>query len=104
MKLPEEFKTKWIAALRSGEYKQGNESLYNPSNNTHCCLGVACRVAGEDPLMSDEDGFIEGLELVPEILHGDCGIPEKLAYMNDAIHGESHHSFDEIADWIEENL
>jgi hypothetical protein len=103
-KLDPEFKAKWIAALRSGEYKQGNEILFDEELNTHCCLGVACRVAGVDPLKGD--GFIkfDTDGAVPEILTGDTGIPEKLAYMNDGLYGETQHSFLEIADWIEANL
>ena len=33
---------KWCDALRSGEYKQGEESLQNDKG--FCCLGVACKV------------------------------------------------------------
>lgn len=33
-------KTKWVAALRSGEYKQGTEHLH--SGDSFCCLGVLC--------------------------------------------------------------
>lgn len=33
-------KEKWVAALRSGEYQQGNNSLR--SNQGFCCLGVLC--------------------------------------------------------------
>lgn len=32
---------KWIAALRSGEYKQGRQKLLTPEGG-FCCLGVAC--------------------------------------------------------------
>jgi hypothetical protein len=37
--------TKWIAALRSGEYKQGKNALC--SNDEYCCLGVACEIKGK---------------------------------------------------------
>jgi len=41
-------KKKWIEALRSGEYKQGRESLKttNEHNNDsyYCCLGVLCDI------------------------------------------------------------
>lgn len=33
------FKTRWVAALRSGEYKQGKKAL--TCQGTFCCLGVA---------------------------------------------------------------
>lgn len=31
---------KWDAALRSGEFKQGYDHLYDKNNNGYCCLGV----------------------------------------------------------------
>lgn len=37
----QEIKNKWIAALKSGEYKQGKGRLRN-LDNTFCCLGVLC--------------------------------------------------------------
>lgn len=33
----------WIAALRSGEYRQGNRTLRNAASE-YCCLGVLCDV------------------------------------------------------------
>lgn len=40
-----EIKQQWIAALRSGEYKQGKRVLHNVDENTYCCLGVLCDLA-----------------------------------------------------------
>lgn len=34
----------WIAALRSGEYKQGKDVLYNQSTDCYCCLGVLAKI------------------------------------------------------------
>jgi hypothetical protein len=34
---------KWVAALRSGEFEQGRGYL-QPSQDKHCCLGVACEI------------------------------------------------------------
>ena len=45
MPMDPELKAKWVAALRSGEYKQGRDVLHNNKSNTYCCLGVLCRVA-----------------------------------------------------------
>lgn len=42
--LPKEFAAKWVAALRSGEYKQCDGQLASP--NGYCCLGVACKAVG----------------------------------------------------------
>ncbi len=36
--------TKWIAALRSGEYAQDRQQL--KTERGYCCLGVACMVLG----------------------------------------------------------
>lgn len=36
--------TTWAEALRSGDYKQGTDTLFNRDNNTYCCLGVLCNV------------------------------------------------------------
>lgn len=41
-----EFKTRWIAALRSGEYEQGAGWLR--SGDRFCCLGVACDLIAKD--------------------------------------------------------
>lgn len=35
---------KWINALRSGKYKQGNHFLYSSEKETYCCLGVLANV------------------------------------------------------------
>lgn len=37
--------SKWIEALRSGDYKQGNRLLRDIEDN-YCCLGVLCEVMG----------------------------------------------------------
>lgn len=37
---------KWVAALESGEYKQGQFYLHDAENQTYCCLGVACDLSG----------------------------------------------------------
>jgi hypothetical protein len=39
-KMNPEIKAKWVAALRSGEYKQGRGQLR--SEDRFCCLGVLC--------------------------------------------------------------
>ncbi len=35
-----EIKRKWVAALESGEYKQAQDTLYDPETKGFCCLGV----------------------------------------------------------------
>jgi hypothetical protein len=41
-----EIKTKWLAALRSGKYKQGRSMLLDTVDRSYCCLGVLCEVSG----------------------------------------------------------
>ncbi len=36
-----ELKKRWVEALRSGQYKQGQKQL-RPDADTFCCLGVLC--------------------------------------------------------------
>jgi hypothetical protein len=108
-KLPAEFKKKLVAALRSGEYKQGRNILHN--DGSFCCLGVAYHIA-EGVLPPEGYHFIPldsayhpelSLKAVPEILRGASGVAGRLAEMNDGF-GCKPKPFSEIADWIEENL
>ena len=112
-KLPIEFKTKWVAALRSGEFKQGNLKLYNEKNNTYCCLGVACVIAGIDKNNTDvmDRGYIYSRniksdeikeQLKPLFFDNNNVSPLvlKLTTMNDV----DKKSFNEIADYIEVEL
>lgn len=44
-----EVKTKWLAALRSGNYKQGRMALkrgVGDGTADYCCLGVLCDISG----------------------------------------------------------
>lgn len=40
-----DIKEQWVAALRSGEYKQGAGRLQDPQVGEFCCLGVLCDLA-----------------------------------------------------------
>ena len=57
MAMDPELKKKWIEALRSGKYKQGKNRLHRAEDNSYCCLGVLCEVAGfEKRESTDERG------------------------------------------------
>lgn len=46
-RLKPEIKAKWLAALRSGEYKQTQGTLHyrdRQGNDSYCCLGVLCEI------------------------------------------------------------
>ncbi len=127
-----DFKMRWVAALRSGEYKQGYHRLWDGAHE-YCCLGVACQVLGE-PLIKDSSSyFMNYLPSTDSPLRFDdhgtllingasLGITnkeiKKLSNMNDApdllrpqwgqrdtVGGYDHaFPFEVIADWIELNL
>lgn len=40
------FRDEWLAALRSGKYKQGKDAL-RTADNKFCCLGVYCDILQE---------------------------------------------------------
>lgn len=104
-KLPQEFKDKWVAALRSGEYKQGTGVLYNPDTDCYCCLGVAavlCQVP-KDKIVGASIIRHELHFSIPQQIRGAAGegcFVGDLTEMNDL----EHKSFPEIADYIEQNL
>jgi hypothetical protein len=43
-RLPKAFTEKWLEALRSGDYPQGKDWLFDGEG--YCCLGVACMLIG----------------------------------------------------------
>lgn len=121
-------KKKWVKALRSGEYEQGQNKLLERTNegDKFCCLGVLCNIyAQEHPgtgFKEEKDGsltwyFNETDVLLPkdvakwadldkdirlyEVSEYDRKDTEDLlAYLND----DKEMNFNQIADWIDENL
>lgn len=111
-------KEQWVKALRSGDYRQGRALLF--ANGCYCCLGVLCDIAPvgrweEDISLSTNTGavFYEvdntiGCSVPPlGILQwADLGLdPDDdpvthLVELNDHL----NYDFNQIADWIEENL
>ena len=120
--LPKEFKEEWIKALKSGNYRQGAGALRREMDNTtnpsstpeYCCLGVACSVAGvpEEYITGEWIDYVDGYEydVVPEVLHGvadENQLVATLSCMNDthtADTTEHKFSFEDIADWIGDNI
>lgn len=127
-KLDPKFKKKWVAALRSGKYKQTKGALKRVSEFTesvsYCCLGVACDLInpkgwGEKDSYStsvtysplDSLGrknpslkYCQSDALMPENLQKKIGLSieamEVLTTMNDT----ERASFKKIADYIEKKL
>lgn len=112
-KLPKVFKRKWVAALRSGKFKQGFDKLYDAQSETYCCLGVACIIAGAEKDTIKNKHFISGkLSTIPvpnELKKTWVKNPlvDKLSEMNDSgmvYNFEKKYGFKAIANWIEKNL
>jgi len=104
-------KADWIAALRSGKYRQGIGFLN--SDKGFCCLGVLCDISGDGEWKPDNDPEIDcqlywiGTTATRAVLdeksirkHGfSGGTISDLIDMNDR-----GKSFAEIANYIEQNL
>ena len=100
-----ELKQKWIAALRSGEYIQGKETLYNARADTYCCLGVLCRVAGIEIGDANEGGCLKST--VRRQLRLPIAVHDLAFQKNDgSSSGRTRpvSTFPEIADWLEKRL
>lgn len=119
-----EWKRKWVDALRSGEYKQGREVL--KSGDEFCCLGVLadlCAREGavdghwtEGDMWKDQNVDYEECQLLPRSVQQATGIAIEaptvesrslrvsITLLNDGDHIIPRHSFEEIADIIEEQL
>ena len=97
-----ELKAKWVAALRSGEYRQGKRLLHDEDHNTYCCLGVLCALIGKQSADRHMVSHKFARSIGCRIYNDDKGqgFPlAQLSHMND-----SGQSFAEIADYIERNL
>ena len=79
--MKKEIAEKWIAALRSGEYKQTSGILANHNRTEHCCLGVLCELAIEDGV---------GLQVLR---------PDDASYTS--FDGEGSHLPDCVQDWAD---
>lgn len=113
------FKKKWVKALRSGKYEQGNGVLRmkEDGEDKFCCLGVACDLLRPNLWKDYGDQFAirmktgyesssgESMGFMPEELAEEIGIDyatqTMLANMND---DAIDSSFDDIANFIEKNL
>jgi hypothetical protein len=116
MALDPDFKTDWLAELRSGKYRQAKRILKN-RDGSYCCLGVAaCVLRDKHPGLLRDTGFRvheTGQRLVLKSDKYDCdsSIPTRLANaigLSDQVPlidlNDTGHGFEEIADYIEENL
>lgn len=110
-------KTKWLNALRSGDYVQGHSYLkqrdVDTDDVTYCCLGVLGEIAGisftvteygiyktsfgDMALLDGDEEDLVGLSLAKQ---------SQLASRNDGTepHRKNYWNFERIANWIEKNI
>lgn len=92
-----ELATKWVEALRSGDYKQAKSILYDKEENAYCCLGVLYKiVCGRNPAQGREKLSNEDLK-IPSKYQLDDQEEDWFIQMNDTV----GYDFDDIADEIE---
>jgi len=110
-KLPKAFKKKWVAALRSGKYKQGKHRLKQTDikGDSYCCLGVACEIANSKNIQGNYIvGNISKNNNIPKLIKGNSenSIVAKLTQLNDGeiSSGDNSKSFKYIASYIERYL
>jgi hypothetical protein len=107
----QEIKANWVAALRSGDYKQGAGKLRAVSNN-FCCLGVLCDLAVKEGVGEWELYMLDGSVYKfgrytgspSDKLHEWANLPMSSVGILTKMNDQQGKSFNEIADYIEENL
>lgn len=114
-----ELKQRWVDALRSGDYQQGQSYLAN--NGSYCCLGVLCEVAEFERVKKrgylhiiyrNSDGkesTIGMLKHLTEVVGMSKRVQAILYHMNDGIEMNDFQippeglKFPDIAAWIEKH-
>lgn len=96
---------RWIAALRSGEYKQAKHAVCNDSLKGYCCLGVLQMVAEGEverkefgvPRSMPSPEFYERVGTVWDNVLG-TGLTAGLL----SLYNDEGHNFEDIADMLEQ--
>lgn len=77
IRMPKKKLDKWLRALRSGSFQQGEGTLYSPADQTFCCLGVLQYVCSSGKVEL-EDGELEEFGSLPSMewaeKHGISGV------------------------------
>jgi len=128
--MKEQYKGPWVEELRSGRRVQGKHKLCRTSQDirVECCLGVLSdlfpALAGWKYCVKGfrgewhKEGCMEEATMIPEEAREELGITENemwqlvcfndnrvnLAMKKELTVPNHQYSFEEIADWIEENL
>lgn len=102
-KLDPVVKAKWVAALRSGKYKQGTgrRKTMAGGSPTYCCLGVAHKLGLAKP---EGQCFVEESFLPLDIQYRLASYNDGSDLMDMRRAPIKKKDFKAIATWIEENL
>lgn len=123
--MKKEIKERWIAALRSKEYKQGKNAL--KSGDKYCCLGVLCDISKigvwaeighqgqgykvgpydwSTSVLPDSVREWAGLDRVDPIIDPSGSLESSQDYhvTHASVANDAGFSFSAIADLIEQNL
>ena len=115
--MDQEIKKQWLAALKSGQYRQGKYSLQT-SSQEFCCLGVLCDLAVKakiipEPLLPGPEGvgYQYGLDgrsgFLPTEVYRWAGLDgpyPRIADTDLSVLNDNGTSFNEIAALIERYL
>ena len=107
----QEIKTKWVAALRSGEYTQAKGKL--KIEESFCCLGVLCDLHSKEKTIEwNKELYLEATGMLPEAvkewanIDSSNGNPVIINKKSQTLawHNDENSTFLEIADAIENQL
>lgn len=107
-----EIKARWVAALRSGEYKQHRQNLKS-GTGAFCCLGVLCDLHAKETGTNWEPGehYMGHYFSLPSAVADWAGAfvdaaPVQVGHTSETLpnHNDTGASFTELADAIEEQL
>lgn len=89
----------WSNALRSGEFKQTTGKLYDPVEDSYCCLGVYAEITPNLDIINKDTGYgiTEDNTCPYDLLNTYIGNTEFFWGLNDS----GRKSFLEIADIID---
>ena len=104
-----EHRQKWTEALRSGDYKQGQNRLRDYEADLYCCLGVACSISGLGSWSNDKYYFGNAYEvsMLPDGVREYYGLAavegDYVGYTGCSLTtiNDTGGTFDQIADIIE---
>jgi hypothetical protein len=94
---------KWVNALRSGEYKQGDRFLLKDGCGGYCCLGVLDDLFSDLDLRGSSSSVLRNFDKIG-LNSCEATLPGSyvtLAELNDGSSDGERFTFDEIADIIQ---